>query len=75
MKGKAVLIASALAMTLLASCSKSLILSDGEKTKKIWVDGKIELKKDADNNTILSFQSVEGTKYTIDASKYTYVIK
>ncbi len=75
MKNKSILLASALALTLLASCSKSLVLSDGEKTRKIWVDGKIEMKKDGSNHTILSFQSIEGTKYTIDTDKYSYVIK
>ncbi|MFN0049380.1 MAG: hypothetical protein ACKVOU_09675 [Cytophagales bacterium] len=75
MTNKSLLLASALAITILASCSKSLVLTDGEKTKKIWVDGKIEMKKDINNNTVVSFQSIEGTKYTIDANKYSYVIK
>jgi hypothetical protein len=59
----------------LTSCSKSIILSDGVHTKKIWVDGKIELKRGENNTQVLSFESLNGTKYTIDASKYTYIIK
>lgn len=74
MKNKSLLVASALAAMLLSSCAKSIVLSDGEKTKRIWVDGKIIYHKDGENAT-LSFESVNGTNYTIDANKYTYVIK
>lgn len=72
---KSILIASTLAITILSSCSKTLILSDGEHVKKIQVSSQIETKRDESNNTILSFQSVLGTKYSINTANYTYVIK
>ena len=75
MKTKNILIATFLAGIILTSCTKTLILSDGQTTKKIQVYNSIEANKDEANNTILSFTSFEGTKYTINTSKYSYVIK
>ncbi|MDX2191697.1 MAG: hypothetical protein SFY32_17740 [Bacteroidota bacterium] len=75
MKNKSLLLASALALTLLASCSKTLILTDGNKVVKIQVANSIECKKDSLNNNILRFESIKGTKYSINADLYTYVIK
>lgn len=75
MKNKGLLIASFLALTILASCSKTLILSDGNSTKKIRVATKIVVKKDENNHKILSFESANGTKYTIDTEQYEYTIK
>jgi hypothetical protein len=75
MKNKNVLIATFLAMTFFGSCSKTLILFDGAKEKKIKVASSIIFTKDENNHPILSFQSVEGTKYSFDASAYTYRIK
>lgn len=75
MKTSAILVVAVVSALFFSSCSKRVILSDGEHTKKIWVGGKIEFKKGDLNNQILSFESVNGTKYTIDASKYSYVIK
>jgi len=72
---KSILIAGALAITILSSCSKTLILTDGQNVKKIQVSSKIETMKDESNNTILSFQSVLGTKYSINTANYTYIIK
>ena len=75
MKNKNLLAACCLGVMLLSSCSKTLILTDGQNTKKIKVASQIVIKKDDSNNQILSFESVNGTKYTIDASKYNYTIK
>jgi hypothetical protein len=72
---KSILIASALAITILSSCSKTLILSDGQNVKKIKVAYAIKTNRDEANNTILSFESVQGTKYSINTANYTYVIK
>lgn len=72
---KIVLIAGTLAVMMLSSCSKTIILTDGQNIKKIRVAYTIESKKDEDNNSILTFESLLGTKYSINTSKYTYVIK
>ncbi|MDX2195343.1 MAG: hypothetical protein NW207_02910 [Cytophagales bacterium] len=75
MKIKNVIWATVLGTALLSACTKTLVLSDGEKTKKIHVWRDITATKDSNNNTILSFRSFEGTKYTINTSMYTYKIK
>jgi hypothetical protein len=72
---KKILIAGAVAVAILSSCSKTLILSDGKQEKKIKVAHAIKTDRNQDNNTILSFQSVLGTKYSINTTNYTYVIK
>lgn len=72
---KTMLLASALAITILSSCSKTIILSDGSHTKTIKVATSIKSSYDQNNNTILSFESIEGTKYSINASAYSYEIK
>jgi hypothetical protein len=72
---KQMLLASALAVTILSSCSKTLILSDGQNTKKIKVATSIQVKHDEANNAILSFESVQGTKYSINTANYSYEIK
>lgn len=71
---KAVVLAGVLVLTLM-SCSKTLLLSDGQTVKKIKVASKIEMKYDDSHNNILTFESVQGTHYTINTSLYTYVIK
>ena len=66
---------SILAIIAFASCTKTLILSDGSKEKKIKVASKIEFNKDANNKQYISFESVNGTKYNICTDDYNYIIK
>ncbi len=57
-----------------ASCTKTVMVSDGVNTKKIKVVGNVEVVKD-NNNTYTKFESVKGTKYNINNSNYTVSVK
>ena len=60
----------------LASCSKSLTLTDGTQTRTIKTSGEIKVATDAATQTkYLQFQSIQGTHYTINASTYDWNIK
>lgn len=72
---KKVVVAAGVLALMLMSCSKTLLLSDGQTVKKIKVASPIEMKFDDSHNKVLSFESVQGTHYTINTSLYTYVIK
>lgn len=63
------------AILILASCSKTVILTDGVKTKEIKVMGNIKIDKNADEQEFISFQTPKGTRYSIETSKYSYLIK
>jgi hypothetical protein len=58
-----------------ASCSKTVVLTDGVKTKEIKVMGNIKIDKNAQEQEYISFQTPRGTRYSIETSKYSYVIK
>jgi hypothetical protein len=57
-----------------ASCTKTVMVSDGVNTKKIKVVGNVEVVKD-NNNTYTKFESVKGTRYNINNSNYTVSVK
>lgn len=57
-----------------ASCTKTVMVSDGVNTKKIKVVGNVEVVKD-NNSTYTKFESVKGTKYNINNSNYTVSVK
>ena len=60
----------------LASCSKSITLTDGTKTRTIQTSGDIKVSTDASTNTkLLQFKSAQGTQYTINASTYDWNVK
>ncbi|HTF82026.1 MAG TPA: hypothetical protein VL947_09885 [Cytophagales bacterium] len=58
----------------LASCSKTVMVSDGVNTKKIKIVGNVEVVKE-NEKTYSKFESVKGTKYNIDNSNYTVSVK
>jgi hypothetical protein len=57
-----------------ASCTKTVMVSDGVNTKKIKVIGNVEVVKD-NNSTYTKFESVKGTRYNINNSNYTVSVK
>lgn len=57
-----------------ASCTKTVMVSDGVNTKKIKVVGNVEVVKD-NNSTYTKFESVKGTRYNINNSNYTVSVK
>ncbi|MFQ3577105.1 MAG: hypothetical protein SNJ77_11785 [Cytophagales bacterium] len=59
----------------LASCTKTVVLSDGERTKMIKVNGQIQMTKDENNQVYASFESAKGTKYNINTAEYQLKIK
>jgi hypothetical protein len=59
----------------LVSCSKKVVLSDGERTKVIKVAGEIKMIRDQNNQLYASFESTKGTKYSINTSDYQMKIK
>lgn len=59
-----------------ASCTKTVMVSDGVNTKRIKVVGNVEVVKDKNNNSSYTkFESVKGTKYNINNSNYTVSVK
>jgi hypothetical protein len=58
-----------------ASCTKTVMVSDGVNTKKIKVVGKVDVVKDSNNNSYTKFESVKGTKYNINNSNYSVSVK
>ena len=73
---KKLVVPLAISLILLTSaCSKTVMVSNGEKTKTFHVAGKIETHKDDQNNTITSFESVSGTKFNINTSHYALTIR
>ncbi len=59
----------------LASCSKTVVLTDGSKTKSIKAVGAVTVKTDENQNKILVFESAKGTHYRINTLGYDYSIK
>ncbi|MFN8438694.1 MAG: hypothetical protein U0V72_13850 [Cytophagales bacterium] len=57
------------------SCAKTVVVSDGVSTKKVKIHGKVEVLTDTENNTYTRFESVKGTKYTLNDKKYTVSTK
>lgn len=57
-----------------ASCTKTVMVSDGVNTKRIKVIGNVEVVKD-NNSTYTKFESVKGTRYNINNSNYTVSVK
>ncbi len=58
-----------------ASCTKTVVLSDGVNTKRIKVVGNVDVVKDDSNNSYTKFESVKGTKYHINNKNYTVSVK
>lgn len=60
----------------LASCSKSITLTDGNQSRTIMTSGVIKVSTDSATQTkLLQFKSAQGTHYTINASTYDWKIK
>ncbi len=59
----------------LSSCAKTVVLSNGEQTKRIKVVGEVTQTRDSLNNMFTSFVSVKGTKYNINSANYIVIVK
>jgi hypothetical protein len=61
-------------MALVSSCTKTVLVSDGENSRTIKVAGKIKTYTDAENRNITTFYSVAGTKYNINTENYALTV-
>lgn len=71
----AMYLAGIISMVVFSSCTKTVLLSNGEQTKKIKVVGEVSQKRDSLNNMYTSFESVKGTKYNINSANYIVIVK
>lgn len=74
MKKLIYIIATVTTTIVFSSCSKTLVLSDSNSSKEIKMYGKINIVSTNEGN-FANFESIRGTNYHIDLSKYTYKYK